>query len=62
MGVGIGQTGSGSCALITGASAVIAAGGSLPPGILSPGTYCVQVSDVGNQTAAITWTATVTHP
>ena len=62
MSVGIGTISSGACVLIAGSSTVMAAGGSLPTGIMSPGTYCVQVSDAGNQTAAITYTVTVTHP
>ena len=63
MGIGIGTTGSGSCALIPNASAVTPAGSSVQvSGILSPGTFCVLVSDVGNQTGPVAWTATVTHP
>jgi hypothetical protein len=48
--------------VLAGASTQIAAGGAVPSGILTPGTYCLLVSDIGNQTAAVTWTATVTHP
>ena len=63
MGVAIGTTGSGSCALIPNSSTLTAAGTSPQvSGILSPGTYCVQVYDVGNQTDAVSWTATVLHP
>ena len=29
---------------------------------MSPGTYCVKVYDVGNQTDVVSWTATVLHP
>jgi len=62
MGVGVGTTSGGACNLVAGSSALISAGGALPTGIMSPGTYCVQVYDVGNQTAAVTYTVTVTHP
>ena len=63
MGVGIGTPGAAGCALIPNASALTAAGAAPQvTGILSPGTYCVVVYDVGNQTDAVSWTATVLHP
>jgi hypothetical protein len=63
MGVGIGTPGAAGCTLIPNASALTAAG-TAPQvtGIMSPGTYCVVVYDVGNQTDAVSWTATVLHP
>jgi hypothetical protein len=63
MGLGIGTTGTGACVLIPNSSALTAAGSSAQvSGIMSPGTYCVLVYDVGNQTDAVSWTATVHHP
>jgi hypothetical protein len=63
MGVGIGTPGAAGCTLIPNASALTPAG-TAPQvtGIMSPGTYCVLVYDVGNQTDAVSWTATVLHP
>jgi hypothetical protein len=63
MGVGIGTLGTGTCVLIPNGSTLTAGGSSSQVmGIMSPGTYCVMVYDVGNQTDAISWTATVLHP
>jgi hypothetical protein len=51
-----------SCTLLSGGSTVTPAG-TTPQlsGTISAGSYCLVVSDVGNQTAAITYAATVTH-
>jgi hypothetical protein len=63
MGVGIGQIGSGICVPLAGASQPTAAGTSPQvTGVLTPATYCVVVSDVGFQTAPVSYTVTVTHP
>ena len=63
MGIGIGTPVGGACPLIPNASALTAAGTSPQvTGIMSPGTYCVLVYDVGNRTDAVSWTATVLHP
>ena len=63
MGLGIGQTGSGSCSPLAGATQQTAAGSSPQvTGILTPATYCVTVFDVGNQTAPVSYTVTVAHP
>jgi hypothetical protein len=64
MGLAIGTTGTGSCVPIAAASSTQTAAGTSPQlsGILSPATYCLLVSALRSQTAAITWTATVTHP
>jgi len=63
MGVGIGTPADSACGIITGGSVTTAAGTNAQlTGIVSPGTLCVSVFDVGNQTAAITYTVTVSHP
>jgi hypothetical protein len=51
-----------SCTLLTGGSTVAPAG-TTPQlsGAISSGSYCLVVADVGNQTAPITYAATVTH-
>ena len=62
MGLAIGTPGDSSCGVLTGASVNTAAGSAAQlTGVVSPGTLCVMVFDVGNQTAAITYTVTVTH-
>jgi hypothetical protein len=62
MGVGIGTPSGSNCALLAGASANAAAGGGPPAGILTTGSYCVVVYDVGNQASTVTYTVTVNHP
>jgi hypothetical protein len=63
MGVGIGEPADAKCVLFAGASAATAAGGSPQlSGTISPGTLCVDVHDLGNETAPVTYTVTVTHP
>jgi len=69
MGVGIGSptaataTVAPSCTLLANAS-VAAPAGTTPQlsGTIAPGSYCVSVFDVGNQTAQITYAVTVSHP
>jgi len=63
MGIGIGTPGDSACGIITGASVTAAAGTNAQlTGVVSPGTLCVSVFDVGNQTAAVTYTVNVAHP
>ncbi|MBZ5558431.1 MAG: hypothetical protein LAO77_14265 [Acidobacteriia bacterium] len=62
MGVGIGTPSGSNCPPLAGASVNTAAGGGPAPGILTAGSYCVVVSDVGNQTAPVAYTVTVNHP
>ena len=63
MGIGVGTPANGACGVIQGASVTTAAGATAQlTGVVSPGMLCVQISDVGNQTAAVTYTVTVTHP
>lgn len=63
MGIGVGTPGDNACGLISGASVNAAAGSNAQlTGVVSPGTLCVSVFDVGNQTAPVTYTVTVVHP
>lgn len=63
MGIGVGTPGEGACGVLQGASVNTAAGSTAQlNGVVSPGTYCATVFDVGNQTAAVTYTLTVVHP
>ena len=63
MGVGVGVPKDSACAVLAGGSTTTAAGTTVQlSGTVSPGTLCVQVSDLGNQTAAVTYTVTVAHP
>lgn len=63
MGLAFGTVNGSACALIPGASTNTQAGtGVQLAGTVSPGSLCVQVSDVGNQTAPVTYTVTVAHP
>ena len=63
MGIGVGTPGDNACGLIAGASVTAVAGSSAQlTGVVSPGTLCVKIFDVGNQTAAVTYTVTVAHP
>ena len=63
MGVSIGIPGDGKCAAIAGGSTQTPAGATVQlSGIASPGTLCVDVHDVGGQSAPVSYTVTVTHP
>jgi hypothetical protein len=51
------------CTRLTGAAVNTPAGSNAQLAALtSAGTLCVQIRDVGNQTAAISYTVSVTHP
>jgi hypothetical protein len=63
MGLGIGTPGENACGLLHGASVNTAAGSTAQlTGVVSPGTLCVTVFDIGNQTAPVTYTVSVVHP
>ncbi len=63
MGIGIGTPGESACGVLQGASVNTAAGSSAQlTGVVSPGTLCVTIFDVGNQTTAVTYTLSVVHP
>ncbi len=54
---------SSTCVPFAGGSTNVVAGANVQlSGTVSPGTLCVQVRDIGNQTAPVTYTVTVTHP
>lgn len=62
MGLGVGAPDGSTCALFAGASVRTAAGSIVQlSGNLSPGTFCVSVYDIGNQTGPVDYTVTVTH-
>jgi hypothetical protein len=63
VGLGIGTFSSGTCTLLPNGSNIVTAGTT--PQLSGPnfqsGTYCVEVFDVGQQTADITYSVTVAH-
>lgn len=62
MGLGVGTYASSTCTLLTNGSVLAQAGATAQlSGTVNAGTYCVEVFDVGNQTAQISYTVTVTH-
>lgn len=62
MGLGIGTPSGTTCTLLSGGSLATPAGTIAQlSGTAQAGTYCVAVYDVGNQTADITYSVTVTH-
>jgi hypothetical protein len=64
MGISIGTPSvDGKCGALSGATASAAAGASVQlSGLVSAATLCVDVHDIGNQTAPVSYTVTVTHP
>jgi hypothetical protein len=63
MGVAIGTPNGAACTPLAGASTTTAAGASPQlNGEVSGGTLCAVVYDVGNETAPISYSLTVTHP
>ena len=64
MGISIGTPSvDGKCGALSGATAPAAAGASVQlSGLVSAATLCVNVYDIGNQTAPVSYTVTVTHP
>ena len=62
MGLGVGSYAAPTCTLLTNGSVLAQAGTTAQlTGTVNAGTYCVEVFDVGNQTAQIAYTVTVTH-
>jgi hypothetical protein len=63
MGLAIGIPGDAGCTPVAGGSSIVVAG-STPQvtGVTSAGTLCVQIRDIGQQTAPVAYTVTVTHP
>ena len=63
MGLGIGTPKDSTCALLPGASTTAQAAATPQlSGTTTAGTLCAEVHDVGNQTAPVTYTVTVSHP
>ena len=62
VGVGTPSTTSGVCLAISSLTAVASAGTQISGTATITGNFCVAVTDVGNQTAAVTYTVTVVHP
>jgi hypothetical protein len=63
MGLSIGMPADGKCTALAGATTNAAAGAAVQlSGVASPGTLCVDVHDAGGQSAAVSYTVTVTHP
>jgi len=66
MGVGIGTPSASACGLISNSTSTVTPASVTGPqltGTLAPGTYCVQVYDVGNLSpgGAVTYSVTVAH-
>jgi hypothetical protein len=63
MGLGIGTFSNGVCSVLSGGAVIATASttAQLTGTNIQNGTYCVQVFDVGNQTADVTYSVTVTH-
>jgi hypothetical protein len=62
MGFGIGSWDGTSCTLLSGGSVNTQAGAVAQlSGTVNSGNYCVMVYDIGNQTAPISYTWTMTH-
>jgi hypothetical protein len=63
MGLAVGIPGASGCVPLAGASTTATAGSLAQlAGEVTPGTFCVLVSDVGNQTAPAAYSLTVQHP
>lgn len=63
MGIAVGIPNGSACAPLAGASLNTQAGSSPQlPGRVTAGSLCVEVYDVGNETAPVAYTVTVTHP
>jgi hypothetical protein len=60
VGIGIGQLVSGQCVLITSADNMRV--GSILSAPVSPGSYCIDVVDIGNIQGSDTIAVTATHP
>ena len=61
VGLGVGTFGIGSCTIIDHISAVAGASIQLSGTVTVPGTYCVEVYDLGNLVESVTYTVNVLH-
>lgn len=63
MGLAVGTVSDAGCTPVAGATVNTPAGPSVQLSIItSPGTLCVELIDIGNQTAPISYTVSVLHP
>ncbi len=63
MGLAVGTPNNNVCTPLAGSPVDTAAGtGPQVMGRVTPGSFCVLVSDIGNATAPVTYTVTVAHP
>ncbi|MCU1386215.1 MAG: hypothetical protein JWL71_4912 [Acidobacteria bacterium] len=63
MGISVGLAGDGGCSALAGASVQAVAGSAAQlSGIVTLGTLCVDVHDVGTLSAPVGYTVTVVHP
>jgi hypothetical protein len=63
MGLDVGSPNGSACVPFAGASANVQAGSAAQlSGVVSAGTICVQVRDIGNATGPVSYTVTVLHP
>jgi hypothetical protein len=63
MGLDVGAPNGSACVPFAGASANVPAGSAAQlSGVISAGTVCVQVRDIGNATGPVSYTVTVLHP
>jgi hypothetical protein len=62
VGFGIGQPSGGACLLISGAYSETEKAGVSLSDTISPGSYCVELYDIGNVSSTDSFTITVTHP
>jgi hypothetical protein len=63
MGIGVGLWDGSTCTLLPGATTTASAGPTAQfSGAVSQGTFCVQVYDVGRETATIQYRVSVVHP
>ena len=63
MGISVGMPGDGRCVPVAGGSTQTPAGAAVQlSGVASPGTLCVDVRDVGSETAPVSYTVTSPHP
>ena len=63
MGLDVGSPNASACVPFAGGSANVVAGSVAQlSGVLSAGTICVQVRDIGNATGPVSYTVTILHP
>ena len=61
VGLGVGTFGAGSCTVIDHISAVAGASIQMSGTVTVPGTYCVEVYDLGNLVESVSYTVNVLH-